>query len=134
MVQATVCPPERLQVLDALKGRYALGLLSNFDSTETGMKILTKHGLRQYFRPIHISEAIRYRKPRAEAFLQTADAMGVVPPDALFIGDTFALDIVGAKKAGMDAAWLDRQKAPADLAAAQPDYIIAHLPDLLEIL
>lgn len=134
MLQATVCPPERLHVLEALKARYPLGLLSNFDSTETGMKILTKHGLREYFRPIHISEAIRYRKPRVEAFLQTADAMGVVPADVLFIGDTFALDVVGAKKAGMDAAWLDRQKTPPDLTAAQPDYIITHLPDLLEIL
>ena len=134
MVQATVCPLDRLQVLEALKSRYSLGLLSNFDSTETGMKILTKHGLHQYFRPIHISEAIRYRKPRAEAFLQTADAMGVVPPDALFIGDTFALDVVGAKNAGMDAAWLDRQKTPPDLAAAQPDFIITRLADLLAIL
>jgi FMN phosphatase YigB (HAD superfamily) len=134
MVQATVCPPERIQVLKTLKPHYALGLLSNFDSTEAGMKILNKHGLRDYFRPIHISEAIRYRKPRVEAFLQTAEAMGVVPPDALFIGDTFALDVVGAKKAGMDAAWLDRRKTPADLAAAQPDYIITHLSDLLEIL
>ena len=65
--------------------------------------------LRDYFRPIHISEAIRYRKPRPEAFLQTAEAMGVVPPDVLFIGDTFALDVVGAKRAGMDAAWFDRR-------------------------
>lgn len=134
MVQATVCPAERIQVVEALKERYSLGLLSNFDSTETGMKILTKHGLRDYFRPIHISEAIRYRKPRVEAFLQTAEAMGVVPPDALFIGDTFALDVVGAKKAGMDAAWFDRQKIAPDLAEVQPDYIITHLPELLKFL
>ncbi len=134
MVQATLCPPERIRVLDALKLRYPLGLLSNFDSTETGMKILHKHGLRDYFRPIHISEAIRYRKPRPEAFLQTADAMGVMPADVLFIGDTFALDVVGAKRAGMDAAWFDRQKTPPDLEAAQPDYVIARFTDLLEIL
>lgn len=134
MVHATVCPAERLRVLEALKGRYALGLLSNFDSTETGMKILQRHGLLGYFRPIHISEAIRYRKPRAEAFLQTAEAMGVVPSDALFIGDTFALDIVGAKNAGMDAAWFDRQKTPPDLVTARPDYIFTRFTELLEIL
>jgi HAD superfamily hydrolase (TIGR01509 family) len=134
MVHATVCPPERLQVLDALKARYPLGLLSNFDSTETGMKILTKHGLRQYFRPIHISEAIRYRKPRAEAFLHTAEAMGVIPQETLFIGDTFALDVVGAKRAGMDAAWFDRHKTPPDLEQARPDYVITRFHDLLEIL
>jgi putative hydrolase of the HAD superfamily len=69
-----------------------------------------------------------------EAFLQTAEAMGVVPPDALFIGDTFALDVVGAKKAGMDAAWFDRQKIAPDLAEVQPDYIITHLPELLKFL
>jgi HAD superfamily hydrolase (TIGR01509 family) len=134
MHDATVCPAERTQVLEALKGRYPLGLLSNFDSAETGQKILATHGLRSYFSPIHISEAIGYRKPRREAFLQTAEAMGVAPREALFIGDTFALDVVGAKGVGMDAVWFDRQKTPPDLDAAKPDYVIARLSDVLEIL
>jgi FMN phosphatase YigB (HAD superfamily) len=134
MHDATVCPPERTQVLEALKTCYPLGLLSNFDSAATGLKILTTHGLRPYFRPIHISEAIRYRKPRREAFLHTAEAMGVAPQDVLFIGDTFALDVVGAKGAGMDVAWFDRQKTPPELDKAQPDYTITRLIELLEIL
>jgi putative hydrolase of the HAD superfamily len=134
MHDATVCPAERTQVLEALKRRYPLGLLSNFDSADTGQKILTTHGLRPYFSPIHISEAIGYRKPRREAFLQTADAMGVAPQEVLFIGDTFALDVVGAKGVGMDAVWFDRQKTPPDLEAAKPDYVITRLRDLLEIL
>jgi FMN hydrolase / 5-amino-6-(5-phospho-D-ribitylamino)uracil phosphatase len=134
MHDSTVCPRDRRKVLEALKERYLLGLLSNFDSAETGLKILATHGLRPYFSPIHISETIRYRKPRPEAFLQTAEAMGVAPREALFIGDTFALDVVGAKGVGMDVAWLDRQKTPADLERAQPDYIITRLTDLLEIL
>jgi FMN phosphatase YigB (HAD superfamily) len=54
MHDCTVCPPERTQVLEALKARYPLGLLSNFDSAETGLKILATHGLRPYFSPIHI--------------------------------------------------------------------------------
>jgi FMN phosphatase YigB (HAD superfamily) len=134
MHDSTVCPPERTQVVEALKGRYRLGLLSNFDSAETGMKILATHGLRPHFSPIHISDAIRYRKPRCEAFLCTAEAMGVAPQDVLFIGDTFALDVVGAKGVGMDAAWFDRRKTPADLDQAHPDYTITHFRDLLAIL
>jgi FMN phosphatase YigB (HAD superfamily) len=134
MHDSTLCPPERTQVLEALKLRYPLGLLSNFDSAETGTKILATHGLHPYFSPIHISEAIRYRKPRREAFLRTAEAMGVAPQDVLFIGDTFALDVVGAKSVGMDAAWFDRQKTPPDLDKAQPDYTITRFRDLLEIL
>jgi HAD superfamily hydrolase (TIGR01509 family) len=134
MHDSTVCPPERLQVLEALRGRYLLGLLSNFDSAATGLKILTTHGLRPYFSPIHISEAIGYRKPRREAFLHTAEAMGVAPQEVLFIGDTFALDVAGAKSVGMDVAWFDRRKAPPELDKAQPDYTITRLIDLLEIL
>jgi len=134
MHDCTVCPPERTQVLEVLKARYALGLLSNFDSAETGLKILVTHGLRPYFSPIHISEAIGYRKPRREAFLQTAEAMRVPPQEVLFIGDTFALDVVGAKSVGMDAAWFDRRKTPPTLDKAQPDYTITRLIDLLEIL
>src|SRR5262245_45532214 len=134
MHDSTVCPPERLQVVKALKTRYSLGLLSNFDSAETGLKILGTHGLRSYFNPIHLSEAIGYRKPRREAFLHTAEAMRVAPQEVLFIGDTFALDVVGAKGVGMDAAWFNRQKTPPDLDKAQPDYTITRLIDLLGIL
>jgi FMN phosphatase YigB (HAD superfamily) len=134
MHDSTVCPPERAQVLEALKARYPLGLLSNFDSAETGMKILATHGLRPLFSPIHISEAIGYRKPRREAFLHTAEAMAVAPQDVLFIGDTFTLDVVGAKAVGMDAAWFDRQQTPPELDKAQPDYTITRFIDLLEIL
>jgi HAD superfamily hydrolase (TIGR01509 family) len=134
MHDATVCPAERTHVLEALKDRYPLGLLSNFDSAATALKILATHGLCRYFSAIHISDAIRYRKPRREAFLQTAEAMGVAPQEALFIGDTFALDVVGAKSVGMDAVWFDRRKTPADLDTAMPDYVIARLIDLLEII
>lgn len=134
MHDATVCPTERTQVLDALKPHYPLGLLSNFDSAATGERILDTHGLRPYFSPIHISEAIGFRKPRREAFLQTAEAMGVAPQETLFVGDTFALDVVGAKSVGMDAAWFDRQKLPPDMNTAQPDYVITRFSDLLEIL
>jgi HAD superfamily hydrolase (TIGR01549 family) len=121
-------------VLEALQVRYPLGLLSNFDSAETGLRIVATHGLRPYFSPIHISEAIGYRKPRREAFLRTAEAMGVAPQDVLFIGDTFALDVVGAKSVGMDAAWFDRQNTPPDLDKAQPNYTITRFRTLLEIL
>jgi HAD superfamily hydrolase (TIGR01509 family) len=134
MHDCTVCPPERTQVLEALKARYALGLLSNFDSAETGLRILATHGLRPYFSPIYISEAIGYRKPRREAFLQTVEAMRVAPQEVLFIGDTFALDVVGAKSVGIDAAWFNRQKTPPDLDKVQPDYTITRLIDLIEIL
>jgi FMN phosphatase YigB (HAD superfamily) len=134
MHNSTVCPPDRTQVLEALKPRYPLGVLSNFDSAATGMRILATHGLRPYFRAIHISEAIRYRKPRREAFLHTAEAMGMTPQDVLFIGDTFALDVVGAKGVGMDVAWFDRQHTPPELDKILPDYTITRFTDLFEIL
>jgi FMN phosphatase YigB (HAD superfamily) len=58
----------------------------------------------------------------------------VPPQEVLFIGDTFALDVIGAKSVGMDAAWFDRQKTPPDLDKAQPDYTITRLTELLELL
>jgi FMN phosphatase YigB (HAD superfamily) len=134
MHDSTVCPPERNLVLETLKLRYPLGLLSNFDSAATGLKILATHGLQPYFSPIHISEAIGYRKPRREAFLHTAEVMGVRPQEVLFIGDTFALDVVGAKGVGMDVAWFDRQTTPPQPEQAQPDYTISRFTELLEIL
>jgi putative hydrolase of the HAD superfamily len=60
--------------------------------------------------------------------------MGVAPQEALFVGDTFALDVVGAKNVGMGAVWFDRRTVPPDPVAAKPDYVITRFGDLLEIL
>jgi len=51
----------------------------------------------------------------------------------LFIGDTFALDVVGAKSVGMDAALVRSSEDSPDLDQAQPDYTITPSSDLLEI-
>ena len=58
----------------------------------------------------------------------------MAPQEVLFVGDTFALDVVGAKSVGMDAAWFDRQKVPPDMNTTDPDYVITRFNDLLEIL
>ena len=116
MHDCTVCPPERTQVLEALKARYALGLLSNFDSAETGLK--TCHAWFTAVLQSHpYSEAIGYRKPRREAFLQTVGGHESVLRRCC--SSAIRLRWMWLeRKASVDAAWFDRQKTPPDLDKA----------------
>jgi putative hydrolase of the HAD superfamily len=53
--------------------------------------------------------------------------MGLPPEEILYVGNSFAYDVVGAKKAGMKAAWITRSFAAgrfathASPAGAGPD-------------
>ena len=59
--------------------------------------------------------------------------MRVGPQEVLFIGDTFALDVVGAKSAAWMRPGSIARKLPRSGQGA-PDYTITRLIDLLEIL
>lgn len=110
--QAVVCPPDRVSLLDALKAHYDIALVSNFDHTPTAHALLGRHGLRDRFRAVVISEAIGLRKPHASLFLTACDNLDLAPRDCLHIGDSHEADVCGAVAAGLTALWIDASDAP----------------------
>ncbi|HUE30321.1 MAG TPA: HAD family hydrolase, partial [Verrucomicrobiae bacterium] len=60
---ATVLPPAHAELLAALRPRYRLGLVSNFDDTATAYDILVRHGIARFFDTIVVSEGLGLRKP-----------------------------------------------------------------------
>lgn len=73
-------------------------ILSNNDTEyiEESMKF---HGFKP--RGIISSEMTRYHKPAKEMFLQALDIVGLPAHEVLYVGDSFAQDIVVAKELGM---------------------------------
>ena len=56
-----------------------------------------------------------FEKPDPRIFLPALDALQVAPAEALYVGDLYEVDVVGARRAGMAAVLLD----PAGLNASR---------------
>src|SRR6266850_1986690 len=106
---ATILPDEHRALLEALRPRYRLGLVSNFDDTATAYEILRRHGLLAYLDGVVVSEALGLRKPHPALVRAGLSDLGLGADEVLFVGDTFAEDVLGARAAGVDAAWIDAQ-------------------------
>jgi len=55
------------------------------------------------------SATIGFAKPSPEIFREALARAGVAAHEALYIGDTYTLDVIGARAAGLHAALIDRE-------------------------
>ncbi len=102
-----------LELLDALRDHCRLGIVTN-NSTVEQIEKLRALNIASYFDTVVISEAVGVTKPDGRIFAIACERIGVDPQDAVFVGDNWANDIVGAVNAGMSAVWLDLDgKTPA---------------------
>jgi putative hydrolase of the HAD superfamily len=93
--------------LDGLRRRgLKLGLVSNIDSD---MKAdLERLGLPARLDVIVTSADAGASKPDPRIFREALRRAGVRPDDAVFVGDQYEVDVVGARGAGLEAVLLDR--------------------------
>jgi len=70
--KVTFAPPERSDAVRRLAPRFRLGLLSNFDDSQTGREIVHDSGVGHLFEVILISSVEGVSKPEAEIFLRAA--------------------------------------------------------------
>jgi putative hydrolase of the HAD superfamily len=100
--------PEVPALLDALAGRYRLGIVSNGLGSEQRLKI-GPLGLDRYVEAVAISEELGVRKPAPAIFQHALKALGVTAHEAVHVGDDFNADIEGAYAAGLVAGvWVNR--------------------------
>jgi HAD superfamily hydrolase (TIGR01549 family) len=95
------------EVLGALKqAGYTLGLVSNRDGELD--TLATRYGFRQYFDFTLSGGQARSFKPDPGIFRVALEMAGNVPTNrALYIGDNYFADAVGARGVGMDAILID---------------------------
>jgi HAD superfamily hydrolase (TIGR01509 family) len=85
-----------------LRSRYHLYALSN------GNADLGRCGLADLFAGHVTARAAGFAKPDARIFARLAHTAGVEAAQVLHIGDDPQADVVGARQAGMQAVWLNR--------------------------
>ncbi|PLT45832.1 putative FMN hydrolase [Paenibacillus pasadenensis] len=124
---------ETFEVLDALKGKYKLLLLTNGTPDLQEEKLLGVPELTPYFDEIVISGNYGIGKPDASLFRHALELIGVQPEDAVMVGDKLTTDILGANTIGMTSIWVNRDgKTRSDEIV--PQHEISRLDQLLQLL
>lgn len=93
--------PGTMELLDYLKPKYHLHLITN-GFEEVQHTKLSGSGLEPYFETLTVSEEVGVKKPNPEIFHYALKKAGATPEESLMIGDEMAVDIDGARAAGMD--------------------------------
>jgi putative hydrolase of the HAD superfamily len=93
--------------LDDLKGRgLILGLISNVEHDMTAA--LNELGLPSWLEIVVTSQDSGFNKPHPEIFQEALRQAGVQPSEAVYVGDQYQVDVIGADQAGMKGVLLDR--------------------------
>lgn len=131
LAHALVTPAHHREVMAGLTGRVRLGIVSNFDHAPTVREVLRRDGLEEFFDVVIVSDEIGWRKPHRVMFETALQQLGVQAGEALFVGDNYELDVVGAIQVGLSAAWYTRGR-PVDREISHP--ILADLADIRRLL
>ena len=109
-----------MELLKDLKGRYRLGLVTNYPDGPTAREVFRKFGFEAIFDSLVVSGEVGYRKPKRVIFDEALSELDTLPGSAVMVGDTVLADVVGSKEIGMKAILIDEDGSKED------DY---HLPD-----
>lgn len=82
-----------------------LGVVSNSDGRVD--EALEAAGLRALFDVVVDSQLVGFEKPDPRIFHTALERLGVRAEEALYVGDIYEVDVVGARWAGMDVVLLD---------------------------
>jgi 2-haloacid dehalogenase len=122
--------PEVPAALARLRTRFRTAVLSNGDPD---MLEAAKpyHGIP--FDAVISAASANAFKPHVATYTRAAEILGVPLPAVLFVAN-HAFDCIGAKSAGMHAAFVDRRKRPFGVTPHQPDLVVADMTELADVL
>jgi len=129
---AMTCARGNARLLSQLAGPYRLGLVSNFYGNLA--TVSDELGLRPYLDVIVDSTDVGCTKPDPRIFQHALDGLGVKAADAVFVGDSLARDMAGARGVGMAHIWLVGDVASSPAPCCPGDGVIRSLDELRALL
>lgn len=130
MGQRPLFPGSRT-VLEILRRKYKIGLLSNADDSFL-LPFLEKAELG--FDAALSSENVGAYKPHPKGFMTISAQLNVEPHQVLFVGDTLLDDILGAQRVGMMTAYVVADNSNHTEESTVPDLRITTVRELLDLL
>jgi putative hydrolase of the HAD superfamily len=98
--------PDVIDVLEALRPRFELAVLSNFDGR---LRMILEHlGVSQFFQHVFLSSELGADKPDPVIFQRALKLSGAAPNETLHVGDDPVRDWRGAEAAGLSIFRLER--------------------------
>jgi putative hydrolase of the HAD superfamily len=108
--------PDSLPALERITARWPLASLTN------GNADLQRVGIHAHFAHHICARDSGVAKPDPRIFLAAAERLGVLPEQILHVGDDPAMDMAGARDAGLRTAWINRDSQPwPDELGAPPE-------------
>ena len=95
-------------LLSRLKKNYMLGIISNSDGNLD--KLLIRLDLKKFFNIVTDSYIVGVEKPDRRIFDTALSSAKAKPENSVYVGDLYYIDIVGARRVGMEGILID----PAD--------------------
>jgi putative hydrolase of the HAD superfamily len=131
--------PKIKTLLPNLAKAYKLGVISDTGLTPGRVlrEILSNDGILEFFSCLTFSDEVGRSKPHARPFLTTLNRLGVLPQEAVHVGDLLRTDIAGAKHTGMRAVQyigINHDKETSTPANILPDAVIKNHMELKPLL
>jgi HAD superfamily hydrolase (TIGR01549 family) len=101
--------PECHPVLSALRKRFVLGLISNYDHAPFVRTMLHRLDLARYFSTVVISEEAGIKKPAPAIFELALQEINLRPEEVVYVGDSIIDDIAGAINAKITPVLIQRE-------------------------
>ncbi len=98
------------RVLNKLRRRYRLGLITNLVGDMQLKKLRGLDGRGELFDVVVTSEEIGVEKPAKRIFIEACARARCQPGCALMVGNSWDSDVRGALKAGLSAVFLDSRR------------------------
>jgi len=102
----TYTKPWVAETLDVLKRNgMRMSVISNSDGRVRDQ--LAASGIAPHLEAVFDSAIVGFEKPDPRLFLHALKELGLGPNEALYVGDCYHIDVVGANRAGIGAVHLD---------------------------
>jgi FMN hydrolase / 5-amino-6-(5-phospho-D-ribitylamino)uracil phosphatase len=117
-----------LPALEQLGKRYRLFTASN------GNADLGKIGIAHFFERTIAARHVGALKPDPAIFRKVIEGTDLEPHEVVYVGDDPQLDVAGARGAGMQAIWIDRQGSDWPPEIPPATYTVRTLAELAQLL
>ena len=108
---------------------YVVGLVSNREEALTSL--VEQYGLSEFFHFTLSAGQAKCYKPAPKIFLQALQMAGnIAPEQAVYVGDNYFAEVLGARNIGMHVILVD----PRNIFAQDYDIRVRHLRDVLKLI
>ena len=114
------------ELVASLGSRFTLGIISN-GLPDVQYQKLDAVGTRSHFSCIVLSEEFGIAKPDPRIFHHALSLVSILPDEAVYVGDSFENDVVGALDAGMQACWYNPQGNSSTRPDVHPTHEVSEL-------